>query len=150
MNCFRFPLLLTCFLLGMLVASAKGAEKWTMPDLNPFNNSHSKAPAPTFSNPLKLPKLDLHLPKLPSKPAKGPSAWDKFSQGTKDFFGKTKEALTPGSKKSTGSAWKFEGFQTGGKKQEKESFLSKLLPSKEETPRRPKSPADFLKQPRPQ
>ena len=67
---------------------------------------------------------------------------DKISQGTKDFYGKTKSVIMPWTNK------KPNGSSGGTKLDKKPSFLTSWLPKKEEK-KQHKTVKEFLAQPRP-
>jgi hypothetical protein len=70
-----------------------------------------------------------------------PSTLTKLNQGTKDFFGKTKDVLMPWSDDTKRSGSRDSGTKT--------SFLPSWLKPKPAEPKRPESVKEFLGRPRP-
>lgn len=172
MNNSRSTLLVFC-VTSAISANVLAAESgWKLPNLNPFSKkspattSHTISDMPQNSWQLpKLPKLNLKPPKIDllpkwgqtktSKPSQ-PSAWDKFTDGTKNFLGKTKETLaSPFKSPSTRTSRPTGGtsghqFGRTEKRPERKSLFTGWLTTKKEEPKRPEAPHDFLKRPRPE
>jgi hypothetical protein len=148
--------------MGSLVLTARGEQNWKLPDLNPFDNKtdhNSKPDSKGGSGGFKLPSLGLpsKSSSAPKKPAQ-PSTWSKMTQGTKDFFGKTKETLMPWTKssgksnKNGGSHGSSTFHKTSSKSQgkaEKNSFFANWLSPPEE-PQEPRTVPEWLNQSRPE
>jgi hypothetical protein len=133
---------------------------WKMPNLNPF----AQQPKPPTSVRSAPPTSGWRFPRLwPTTTAtktrpNQPSAWQKMSSGTRNFFSKTADALNPWDDandqpqpvKPSGRGSAF-GSATAKKKSDAKS--SSILPSSwwtsEEEEKRPRDVNDFLKQPRP-
>ena len=147
---FVLPTLCVAFLLVTLTARAEST--WKLPDLNPFNNAPKSKTAKKSTSLFKLPEL--------SWPGKGggkrsstnkPSTWNRVSNGTKNFFSKTKEVLTPwdnSSKKTGNSSIRNRFGMTTKKKEKSSSFFTGWL-TKEEEPKRARTVSEWLSQPRP-
>jgi hypothetical protein len=141
-------------LVAISFASVAAAEEgWSVSKLNPFKKS--SAPKRAHANVsdeksgIGLPHMS--LPGLSSKSAapkrkSEPSTLAKMNQGTKDFFGKTKDVLMPWSKSSTKSA-----VHNGSSKKpaKKKSFLTSWIPQKK-VEKKPQTMRDFLGDPRPE
>jgi len=122
---------------------------------------------------LKMPELKmpvLKLPKLPTRetrtsmtrtatsrstahtrPPNQPSTWEKFNQGTKSFFVKTRNTLLPWTVKepvTSRPAARTASRDTARTSSNNRSFLP-FLPKKEPEPQRIESANDFFKLPRP-
>ena len=152
MNHRWFGLTIACLLLACAATSTALAESsWTMPNLNPFASKPAAA-APKKSSGFKMPSLIPSWAKSETKKPSEPSTWSKISGGTKEFFGKTKDTLTPWDnppKKASNSSMS-QRFHMGGSSNQtkKKSFLTSWLPEPEK-PQKPRSVSEFLKQPRP-
>ena len=135
-----FSLLGASVLLAVLVCPAQAESGWKLPNLNPFSKKTNSSASKKSS--FKMPSL---IPSWGEKKSHSsqPSTWSKMTDGTKDFFSKTADMLnpwdTPSSKKTHSSF---------NKKKEKKSLFASWFSQKEE-PRKPRSVAEFLKQPRP-
>lgn len=81
---------------------------------------------------MRLPRLS--MPGSRKMPGSQPSAWNRFNDGTKQFFTKTKDVLTP-----------WDNGSDKGKP--KKTFFSSWLPKKEE-PKPIQSVDDFLALPK--
>jgi hypothetical protein len=159
-----------CGLACIAAAAPARAEGWSFPNLNPFKTekkevspyvpatrdwSAAEAEDPPTSG-FRLPKM-----KLPSmggasqKPSSDPSMMQRFGQGTKNFFSKTADVLTPWdndkkplpSTRSTGVRRVYPG-SPNAVQEEKKSFFSSLFSSDDE-PEKPRTVNGFLGQPRP-
>jgi hypothetical protein len=123
-----------------------------MPNLNPFAGKSTDAAPPKKSGGFKMPSLVPSWAKKESKKPPQPSTWSKINDGTKRFFAKTKDVLTPWDNppKKAGSPSISQRFHMGGSsgKPEKKSFFTSWITGKDE-PEKPRSVSEFLKQPRP-
>lgn len=123
----------TLVALAMLLLYAgvglKAEEGWSMSKLNPFSKTSSAAKA---------------KPAKAAKPAAQPSTLSKMSNGTKSFFAKTKQTLTPKKSAKSQTTAVSSGNSTGAKK----SGFS-LWPKKKEEPKKVQTVPEFLNQPRP-
>ena len=133
---------------------------WKLPNLNPFA---SKGQPPTASRASKSGGAGWRMPKLlPSTSAKRPTgqptALQKMTSGTKQFFSKTADALNPWDDANDAQPQRASGSHsafsraTSKKKKESDSGGSGLLPaswwsSEEDT--KDKTVNDFLSRPRP-
>ena len=153
-----------------LVAQAAASDSWWNPFDNSSSDSDQRRPSTAQVSSSKPKSSTSGFPKLPmpslpkwslsgsdtdrrSAP-KEPSTWDKLNSGTKSFFSKTADFLTPWdndpeppprSRGVTGSR-KVVSSKSNHKPQEKSSFS--WLSGEEEEPEI-KSANDFLKLPRP-
>lgn len=137
--------------LAFAAGPVGAAEGWEMPSLNPFRSSSAAAPAAAQDDGgFKLPKLDLKPGS--EKPARArstePSAWSKMTTGTKDFFGKSYDVLTPWDTEAEKAKSRREASM-GRKKVPKKSFLTSWM-SDDPPPQKPKTVSQFLAQPRPE
>ena len=89
-------------LLGLALPVAGRGEEggWKMPNLNPFSSKSKPQTAARAASPptsgWKMPKLwPAPTAATPRKKPSQPSAWSKMTSGTKNFFAKTADALTP-------------------------------------------------------
>ena len=139
--------------------SVTAQEGWSLKKLNPFakdTSAKSRATAtvtdsdPFFSLPkfkvpaLKMPKMPSFSKPKPRAPRNEPSGFQKFNQGTKNFFSKTSAALQPW-KKNTKPA------RTIKPKEKKGSTFGWLSPfPKEPEQRQVQTLNEFLKLPRPE
>lgn len=169
--------ILVLFVVSVINASIHAAESsWKLPNLNPFakkstsetSYSVSDQPKSGWQMPklpkVNLPKVNLKPPKInlvpkwaqrktikPSQPT-GPSTWDKLTDGTKNFLGKTKETLTsPFKSPSTKTSRPTSGYPIARSKKppEKQSLFAGWLTPKKEEPKPRMAPREFSKQPRP-
>jgi hypothetical protein len=123
-------------LLMVCAATPVGAESsWKMPNLNPFAKDSTKPTTTKKSSGFTMPNLIPSWGKPSKRPSSEPSTWTKFNTGTKQFFAKTKDVLTP---------WD----DSPATKKEKKSFFTGWLTEKEEV-QKPRSVSEFLAQPRP-
>jgi len=155
MNKCSFTGFIVLALVGSTAAAADGG--WTMPNLNPFA-AKSKTPASARSH---AATSGWHMPSLWPAPTTAkrksnqPSTWSKMTTGTKSFFSKTADALTPGDSSKTNSAPKITGSNSIFSHQapKKEEKSSSILPTSWWTSDKtdePKSVNEFLARPRPQ
>ena len=158
MNQTRWIVLVAC--LAFTLASAHSwAETKSGFSLNPFAKSSDSTKAASSSSKsssgFKLPSIwSASEEKKVKRRSPEPSAWDKFSSGTKSMFQKTTDTLTfwdndktAGKSKSHDSVRDRYGVK---KKQEEKSFFSNWFSSEEEKPKKPKTVSEFLKQDKPQ
>ena len=141
-------------LVAISFASVAAAEEgWSISKLNPFKKSSASKRAHAQVSDEKpgigLPRMS--LPGLSSKSAapkrkSKPSTLAKVNQGTKDFFGKTKDVLMPWSKSSKKPAAHYGSSKKPAKKK---SFLTSWIPQKKEE-KRPQTMGDFLDAKRPE
>jgi hypothetical protein len=150
-----------------VVASPLMAEGWTLPSLNPFKTEKREVSAytpPASEDPdlptsgFKFPKLKLpQAPKMSfgERPPGQPSAMQKLGQGTKNFFSKTADVLTPWdndekpaprSRTATGVRRTYNG-SPGAVEEKKTSLFSSWF--KKDEPETPKTVNGFLANPRP-
>lgn len=151
----------------LLSASAVAAEgSWSWPFWNPFKSEKSKSKKVTASvtdqnrSSFQLPKLpELPKPSLPSfttkrtsaarrsAPSHSPSMWDKMTQGTKDFFSKTYDVLTPWDNHKSAPA--KPPTQLGGTSRPSKSKGSSWFSwPKSDEPKEPRTVNEFIAQPR--
>jgi hypothetical protein len=147
--------------LAFTLASAHSwAETKSGFSLNPFakssDSTKSASSSSKSSSGFKLPSMwSSSEGKKVKKRSTEPSAWDKFSNGTKSMVQKTTDALTFWDNDKTSGKSKAHdsvGSRYGVKKkeEEKKSFFSNWFSSEEEKPKKPKTVPEFLKQDRPQ
>lgn len=158
MNQTRWIVAIAC--LAFTLASAHSwAETKSGFNLNPFakssDSTKSASSSSKSSSGFKLPSLwSSSEGKKVKKRSPEPSAWDKFSSGTKSVFQKTTDALTFwDNDKSSGKSKTYDspGHRYGLKKEEekKKSIFSNWFSSEEEKPKKPKTVPEFLKQDKP-
>jgi len=164
---------LTLFVFGLMFAfcasALAGEPGWKLSSLNPFSKQSSSSTSRTISDKPKsswqLPKFNLKPPKInllpkwdqtkTSRPS-GPTAWDKFTDGTKNFVNKTKATLASPlsivSKKTGRSSGGTTRYLSGknDSQPEKKSLFTGWLTPKKEVPKRRTAPHEFLKLPRPE
>ena len=154
MNHRWFSLAGACLLFACSATSPVQAESiWKRPTINPFaRRSTTKAAPPKKSSGFKMPNLIPSWAKQERKKSPQPSTWSKISGQTKEFFGKTKDVLTPWDNppKKTNNSSLSQRFHMGSsnEKTEKKSFFTSWLPEKEEVDK-PRSMNESLKQPKP-
>lgn len=136
-----------------LTSVAAAEEGWSVSKLNPFKKSSASkrehARVSDESSGIGLPHLSLPSWGSKSGPAKRksePSTLTKVNQGTKDFFGKTKDVLMPWSKSSKKPATQYGSSKKPAKKK---SFFTSWIPQKKEE-KRPQTMGDFLDAKRPE
>jgi hypothetical protein len=117
-----------CGLVVLSVVTSARANDWSLSSLNPFSS-----PPPKRSN--------------------EPSTWTKMSQGTKNFFSRTYDVLTPWeteAEKSRAQRSRSTRPLTNTRKTSSEntSFFSGWWGA-EEKPQQPRTVSEWLKQPRP-
>jgi hypothetical protein len=162
----KFVHLCVTFALAAAISapdSAWSAEgDWRLPSLNPFAGATAQRTASVGDAPTsgwKMPRLwpvKSAAAAAPARP-KGPSAWQKMSNGTRTFFSKTADALNPWDDAeenkpivASGSGAAFR--RASAKKDEPSDRFS--LPSwswgsESQQESKPKTVNDFLSQPRP-
>jgi hypothetical protein len=161
----RWGLGLAC----VLAATAALAEGWSFPNLNPFKKETKEvspyvAPRDWSDKDLgepptsgfKLPKLKLPTVGGAKKPANEPGAFQRVTQGTKNFLSKTADVLTPwdndkdpvANRRATGVRRSYNGSPSAAKAEQKTSMFSSWF-SKDEEPETPRTVNSFLGQPRP-
>lgn len=151
----RLTLGICCLLCTVLANSAAAEDHWKLPNLNPFKKSEKRTTS-TSQNGLKLSKLGTtpNSGLSSRKRSNEPSTWSKVTQGTKGFFSKTYDVLTPwdteAEKAQARKARSPALFSNTGsnKKPEKKAFLTGWLHDEEE-PRQPQTVSEWLAQPRP-
>ena len=139
---------------------------WKMPNLNPFSGN-AKPPtsarvsdAPTSG--WKMPKVPSLLPQSGAKPKKRSNqatGLSRMTSGTRGFFNKTADALTPWDNKKPAATPNITGSNTAftrgnrAKAESKDTKSGSIMPASwwgSEKPAQPKTVNDFLSQPRPQ
>lgn len=154
-----FQVLILCLTITGTAPPFAAAEGFTLPNLNPF----AAKKAPTRVTVTDEPEKKSFLPSLPSinllpkqKPGQ-PSTWQKMNKGTKDFFSKTVDVLTPwdnepakpANSNLTGSRRTYSGSPSQAKKSEpKKSYFPSLFSPKTEK-KEIHTANDWLAQPRP-
>ncbi len=153
----------------LLAASSALAEGWEFPNLNPFKTEQREVSAFTpprdYSTPMEaepedsgfqFPKFKMPTFGMGPKPPGQPSTLQKLGRGTKNFFSKTADVLTPwdkdepsvsGSRRATGVRRRYNG-STGEFKAEKKSFVPSWFSTSDE-PETPQTVNSFIAQPRP-
>ena len=135
----------------MTVASpVLASDGWSMSSLNPFKkaSTDNRARASYSDESVKPAGSSWLTQSRPSaasyaaKKKKEPSMFEKMSQGTSSFFGKTKDVLMPWSKSSK------KPSSSKSHKPAKKSFFSSWFPEKKQQ-KEPKTVKDFLAQDRP-
>lgn len=155
--------------VGLACAAAAApavAEGWSLSNLNPFKKEEREVsaytPPPGYSSALseEPPKSGFRFPsfKLPSlssqpKPPGQPSTMQRMGQGTKNFFSKTADALTPWDNKeeesrhvrTTGVRRTYNGSPSAAPPEKKGLFSW----FKKDEPDEPRTVNGFIAQPRP-
>ncbi len=141
------------FLLFIVLARPVTAgDGWSMSSLNPFKKASTQQRARASVSDESVKKSVFPRVSMPNWNTKSPapkrrtepSTFAKIGQGTKDFFGKTKDVLTPWSKSS-----KKKSSSSQGRSASKSSFFTSWLPHKKEPKKDSRTVKDFLAQPRP-
>lgn len=146
-------------LVAMAMAGTSvAAEGWSLSKLVPFQKSSADKRArasvsdddrgggfPTLSMPSWGSKS--RSPKRSSEP----STLSKLNQGTKDFFGKTKDVLMPWSKSTQSKSTQKSATRpvSNKKKVAKTPWYKALIPQKEPE-KKPKTVSEFIGQDRPE
>jgi len=147
------------FTLASVHAWAETKSGFSLNGLNPFAKSTdskkaTRSPSKS-SNGFKLPSLwPTTEEKKVRKRSTEPSAWDKFTSGTKSMFDKTTDALIfwddeTSKKKSHGYDSIHSRYGVRKKEEEKKSFFSSWFSGEEEEPNRPRTVSEFLSQDKP-
>jgi hypothetical protein len=117
-----------CGLVVLLVGGSVQASDWGLPNLNPFSSPASKR-------------------------SNQPSMWTKMSRGTKDFFSRTYDVLTPwetDAQKARSQNSRSSGFSANsGKSSSQSRSPFGNWWRTEEPPNQPQTVSEWLKQPRP-
>ncbi len=166
----RNRLLMALVLCAFVFAAAKTsqAESWIkIPNLNPFAKKKPTSPPQRVGDsqndighmtfPQNVPVYDQEF----KQPQPKKSTWDRFSDGTKSFFTKTKNVLMPWadeSKKSSspsrvsrsGRGYRTASSQnSGAESKHRSSFLPSFMTGKEkEEPPKPQTVNEYLELPR--
>ena len=160
MNTQSLTLLIAAAILFAGISAAPAEESaWKLPNLNPFA---SKAQPPTAARAPKAGGSSWGLPRLwpktsaAKRPTGQPTALDKMTRGTKQFFSKTADVLNPWDDETDQPAPRPSGSNSAisrATKKKNESSGSGLLPaswwSSDEPDGRDKTVNDFLSRPRP-
>ena len=138
---------------------------WKMPNLNPFSSGAKPPTSGRASNPptsgWKMPKVPSLSPQAAAKSKRrsNPTTFDRMTKGTRTFFNKTADALTPWDNKQPAPTPNITGSNTAftrgnrPKKETNEPKSGSILPASwwgSEKEDKPKTVNDFLSQPRPQ
>lgn len=115
-------LLIGSLIVLMLVGTAQASD-WSLPNLNPFQASNTRG-------------------------SHQPSVWTRMTNGTKNFFSRTYDVLTP---------WETEAQKrrsqpsrsSAGRSDGQRNPIFRNWWAAEEEPRQPQTVSDWLKQPRP-
>ena len=145
----RMALVVCCIVPFLLVGNLHAEDGWKLPNLNPFKKGTTTSKS---SSALELPKLG--LPMVKPKSSNKPSGLSKVAKGTKDFFAKSYDVLTPwdteaekAQDRRENSPMLFSNTGTSQKKEEKSMFASWFV--QEEEPAKPRTVSEWLAQPRP-
>jgi hypothetical protein len=111
-------------LVVLMLAGTAQASDWNLPNLNPFQASTTKRP-------------------------NQPSVWTRMSNGTKNFFAKTYEVLTPWETDAKKGRSHQSRSAAGGQSGSQKNPLFRSWWAAEEEPRQPQTVSEWLKQPRP-
>ncbi len=146
---------MACFVMAE-TKDVRGDSWFKLPNLNPFASKKKTADQaekkrdeqPDFNQPAVRPETEPGSTRSPlfgssrttatKRPSGGPSTWDKFNQGTKDFFTKTKHFLMPWTNKSNKSSTDsrratgrtgttYSGSKSSDKESEKDTQKSKSI-----------------------
>ena len=133
--------------------TAAATEGWSLSKLNPFQKSSSskRVHGSVSDEKSKSVLPSMSLPGLGSKSHKPahssePSTLSKMNQGTKDFFGKTKDVLMPWSKSSKKPAARPVSSK---KTAAKTPWYKSWIPQKKKVEKKPMTVSDFIGQDRP-
>ena len=134
-------------------SSLAAAESWSLSKLVPFQKSSAgKRAHASVSDKDRgswMPKMSLpswgSTSRAPAK-SKTPSTLTKLNQGTKDFFGKTKDVLMPWSKPAKKSATR----PASAKKTSQTPWYKAWIPRQKPPEKKPMSVSDFIGQDRPE
>lgn len=144
--------------LALPLAARSEEGGWKLPNLNPFSRPAGPPTSARTSSGsgLKMPSLWTKSGSKTAAKPKGPSTWQKMTNGTKSVVSKTADALNPFDDANdkvqqptlvTGSKNKFRQA-SAQKKSESGSLWPSWLGGGQEEPARPKTVNDFLNQPR--
>lgn len=153
----KVPIFVACLCVVVAVSSSP-AEGFRLPNLNPFAKKKQTTPNRRFREPKSksiLPRISL----FPKRESNKPSPLQKINSGTKTFFVKTVDFLTPWDNKddmppSSPSFGGSRGFRDGGARftrnepAPKKNFLARLVPWGSDEPEPINDVNDFLSQPR--
>jgi hypothetical protein len=151
---------LGCFLFAIILleSSVRGDNGGGWSLWNPFA-SKPKPPvsARVTDNPSGGWKMPSLWPKASASSRPGqPSAWQKMTSGTKNFFSKTADALTPWDRKPATPPRSVTGsnsvFTNNASKAAEKKNSSSIFPASwwsSDKQEQPKSVSEFLSQPRP-
>jgi hypothetical protein len=139
---------------------------WKMPNLNPFSSGSKPPTSGRVSDaPLsgwKMPKVPSLLPQSAARPKRKsnqPTTWNRMTKGTRSFFSKTTDVLTPWDNQKPVTTPNVTGSNTAftrnhrPKTDSKEQKSGSVLPASwwgSDKGTEPKTVNDFLSQPRPQ
>jgi hypothetical protein len=141
-------------LVAMAIASTSAAaEGWSLSKLNPFQKSSASkrahASVSDDDHSSWLPKMSLpswsSKSRAPTRHSE-PSTLSKMNQGTKDFFGKSKDVLMPWSKSSKKPTTRPASVK---KPVAKTPWYKSWVPQKKQE-KKPLSVSDFIGQDRPE
>ena len=141
----------TAFLATWVVIAGVGsaADGWNLMAWNPFDrDDRVERPGARVSDSGAAIGSSRAAARPPIR--REPSMWTKMNRGTKTFFAKTKDVLTPwdNEEPQRASLTGSRGFSYRSKPQKEKSFLESLFqPESEE--QRIETVKDFLDQPRP-
>jgi hypothetical protein len=140
-------------LLAILPSAAQAESNWKFPNLNPFSKNSDTDGEKAKSSRFQMPRLLPAWGAKSSRRSSEPSTWNKLTTGTKEFFSKTADVLTPwdtAAEKKAGNSSISNRFTSRNyrEKEKKESFFTGWIPKKNE-PKQPRSVSEFLKRPRP-
>lgn len=126
-------MLLAGLVVMAMTCASVAEDDWSLSKLVPFKKSstskRTQASVSDAGRSTGLPKMSLPTwsKKKNKKNAATPSAWSKFTKNTQELWGKTKDALTPGSassKKSKGKGHKKPWYAPWSSYEEKEPIDS--------------------------
>jgi hypothetical protein len=123
----------------LLVGAVQADDGWSLAKLNPFKGKSGDAAVRM--------RVEDQLAEARARSgmsrSEQPSTWARISQGTQDFFGKTKDVLMPWTKDDK----QRTNARSRPKPKKKPSIMTAWL--KKERPQRPKTVVDFLGNDRP-
>jgi hypothetical protein len=148
----RRTMVVVVSLLSIGLAGVVSADDgWSLSKLNPFKKSPApqRTRASVSDHATRSGTNHMNVPPWTARPASTtrrnePSTLEKINQGTKDFFGKTKEVLMPWSSSS-----KKPASRAGSRQPAKTSWFSSWFPEKKKEPEI-RTVNDFLSLERPQ
>ena len=142
-------------LVAMAIGSSSAAaEGWSLSKLVPFQKSsaskRARASVSDDDRSSLLPKMSLPSwgtkSRAPARPSE-PSTLSKLNQGTKDFFGKSKDVLMPWSKSSKKPTARPASVK---KPVAKTPWYKSWIPQKKKPEKKPLSVSEFIGQDRPE